>query len=440
MSVRSTSCVARGLIVALAVTCGLACTSGGETREPAVDGSRIEPTSNWERDLVATALSIDLSANHGVAVLSVASADAPGASFEAWGLTIASVSTDAGPLPFRFEGGVLDLGLAANEAAEVHVDYQFERHDQADGVFANGTVLTWPYFCGNVFPCKSTPADGLTFELSVTGAPAGDTIVFPKAIVANAPSYMAAWAVGRYATLELGTTKHGRHVTVEYLPGEESAAKKGAAHLRQAFEWLEDTYGAYTFGDRVGSVSAAWGPEQYGGMEHHPLWHVASASIDDEEVHVHEAAHGWFGNGVRIACWEDLALAEGATTYLTARALEAVAGKATSDAIWAMYDAELDEAIATGDVVALPDGCGEIDVLTELFGMVPYMKGAYFFRDLELAIGRAKLDAALRAFYLAHVGEAARMTDLLAELAADTGFDPEPLADAWLRSLGRPDG
>lgn len=53
---------------------------------------------------------------------------------------------------------------------------------------------------------------------------------------------------------------------------------QGGAHLRQVFDWLETTYGEYLFGDEVGSVSVAWGPGAYGGMEHHPYWHVASGA------------------------------------------------------------------------------------------------------------------------------------------------------------------
>lgn len=421
-------------LVASALAAGaMGCTSTDE-RAP-----RPEPTPNWERDVLSTSLDIDLASNHGVAVLSVAPGSAAGASFEVWGLTIASVTANDGPIPYRIDDGVLDLGLRADEGAEIRVDYRFARKDAADGVFSNGTVLTWPYFCGNVFPCKSAPADGLTFELAVGGAPAGTSIVYPKSIAAEAPSYMAGWAVGDYATIDLGTTKHGRHVSVHHLPGEAAAASQGTAHLRQAFEWLEDTIGPYAFGDEVGSVSADWGAGAYGGMEHHPLWHVASFSIGDEEVHVHEAAHGWFGNGVRIACWEDLSLSEGATSYLTARAIEATAGKDAGNAVWTAYEALLDDVIATDDLVALPETCDEIDVLTDLFNMVPYMKGAFFFRAVEGALGREKLDAALRSFYLARVGGAARMTDLLAHVEAETGFDPTPLADGWLRSLGRPD-
>ncbi len=61
-------------------------------------------------------------------------------------------------------------------------------------------------------------------------------------------------------------------------------------------------------------------------MEHHLLWHIGAASLGDRRTHIHEAVHGWFGAGVRLACWEDLVLSEGTATYYEARILEAVAG------------------------------------------------------------------------------------------------------------------
>lgn len=414
-----------------------ACAPDASSEDYDVSSSR--PTTNWDRDVESTALEVDLATNRATATIAVAAAARTGASFEVPGLSVESVDGPAGPLPFKVVDGRLDIGLAARTATSVRIRYGFERAKGLEGVTKGGTTFTWPYYCGNVFPCKSGPADGQRFELSVGGAPAGTRVVYPQLIPGDAPSYMLAWAVGDYATLELGTTSQGRKVNVHYLPGEKAKATTGTKHLVAAFEWLESTYGEYLYGDEVGSVSAAWGPGAFGGMEHHPLWHVASSAMADEETHVHEAAHGWFGDAIRLACWEDLTLSEGTVSYLAARAIEAVVGKAAGDAVWKSYGERLDDVVATEDRVALPDGCNQIDVLHDLWNEVPYMKGAFFYRAVEEKVGRAKVDGALAAFYASHRGKAARMQDMLDTLAKETGFDPKPLADGWLRSLGRPD-
>jgi len=415
----------------------LGCTSAVGSEE--LDVKALAPSVNWARDVVSTSLDVDLATNQATAILSLAPSTRTGASFRVGDLHIDGVQGPNGPLRFRVEKGQLDVGLAAQKPAEIRVAYRFERHAKLEGVLTSGTTFTWPYFCGNVFPCKTEPADGLAFTLDVHGAPAGKKVVFPASIAADAPSYMLAWAVGDYTKLDLGVTKAGRKVSVHYLPGEKSVAEKGTAHLVKVFEWLETTYGEYLFGDEVGSVSANWGAGAFGGMEHHPLWHVSSDSMGDAETHAHEAAHGWFGDGVRLQCWEDLTLSEGTVSYLAARALEATAGKAAGTAVWKRYDAELDAVLEAEDRRALPETCNTIDVLHDLWNSVPYMKGAFFYRAVEAEVGRPKLDAAIAKFYGERRGKAARMQDMLDTLDEVTGFDTKPLADAWLRSLGRPD-
>ena len=69
-------------------------------------------------------------------------------------------------------------------------------------------------------------------------------------------------------------------------------------------------------------------------MEHHPFVHIGSVAIGDEETNVHESAHGWFGDGIRIACWEDFVLSEGTVSATSpARALDVVAPDCRRDGL-----------------------------------------------------------------------------------------------------------
>jgi aminopeptidase N len=249
--------------------------------------------------------------------------------------------------------------------------------------------------------------------------------------IADAPAYQLAWATGMYTMTMLGTTTAGTQVAVWTLPGDETAAAMGTAHLKDVFDWYEKTYGAYTFGSLVGSVDVVWGPGQYGGMEHHPMWHIANIAMGDELTHAHEAAHGWFGDGIRIKCWEDFVLSEGSADYLSARALGAVEGQAAEDAVWAGYAPILNGSAANG--VAWPDGCGVIDPLAN-FSEVPYEKGSHFLKALETRVGRAMLDTALAQFHSTWHGKAAGMQDLLDTVMTVTGYDATACAQMWLKS------
>lgn len=396
-----------------------------------VDAAREASLVNPGRDILRTSLRFDLTAHTGVARLELAAGDA-GASFEAQGLTISAVTdgrSDAG-VEYRVESGQLHVAVPP-EASIVVVEYRYaDRTGSAfDGATPSYTFL-WPYYCGNLFPCHSDPADGLRFDLALTGVPAGSTAVYPASLDFDAPSYQLAWAVGAYTVLDLGTTPAGTHLTARYLAGHASQATSATANLRDAFAWLESTLGPYPYGAEAGSVEVAWGPGAYGGMEHHPLWHVGSASLGDELTHFHEAAHGWFGDGIRLACWEDFVLSEGTVSYLAARATGAVHGDAAETAVWARYDAS-----ASGyGTLAWPPTCHQVDILADhLFSNTPYMRGANFYRALERRVGRAALDGVLRRFVLERRGRATSFTELLTLTRTVTGYDPASCAEAWLR-------
>jgi hypothetical protein len=404
---------------------------------------RPEPAEDLTRDIVSTDLVLDITTLEGTATITLAPSTSTAASFEIGDLVIASVEDEVGPLHFQTtKKAQLDVGVPAGSGpARLTVHYTFKAHEMFDGWMPKeGVSFLWPYFCGNLFPCKSAPADGLTFTMSVTGVPDGSVAVYPASIPADAPSYMPALAVGVYTKVDLGKTTKGTQVNVWHLPGGAADASAGTAHLRQVFDFYEKTYGAYSFGDTVGSVSADWGPGAYGGMEHHPYWHVGKDDMKTEDTHAHEAAHGWFGDGVRIACWEDFVLSEGTATYLAAHVLETLGVDAWGpNACELQYDCDPANAANT---IALPDTCNSIDLLHDpLWSTVPYVKGAYFYRAVATLLGADVLDQVLGAFYQAHVGKAAHMSDMIDAIKAKAGASAgqiDQLVTDWLKTEACP--
>ena len=380
-------------------------------------------------DIAATRLDVDLAGLHAVAELDL---EKPGnVILEVGGLTIFDVSDDRGHRRYSVLGGKLRV---SSVRGPLLVSYGFERHDMANGLLPGGSTVVWPYFCGNLFPCHSRPADGTRFELALTGVPAGQKAIYPTAITTDAPPYMLAWAVGNYSKAALGTTRAGTKVSVHWLPGGETKARAGTRRLVKVFEWLEKTLGPYAFGKDVAAVSVVWGEGLYGGMEHHPYWHVAKDAMDDELTHAHEAAHGWFGDGVRLRCWEDFVLSEGTVSYLAARALTVVGGPAMEAQVWAEYQAELDDAIAEGGAPAWPTGCNQIDIIRDkLFTNLPYMQGAFFYKDVAAAVGPEVLDGVIGRFYKKYKNKAAGMQDMVDAIKAETGFVPKAIVTTRLR-------
>lgn len=409
---------------------------GGATSPEAARGTPTVPTPNAARGIADMSLHVDLGSRRALAELSF-EPGAAGASLEIADLELARVDYAGVELPYQRAGGTLHLALPASSLRErVDVEYAIPDTDRSLGWLATGSTLLWPDGCGRLFPCHTQPADGLTFQLELSGVPEGLTAVYPRQVNTATPAYVVAWAVDDYTRIDLGVTEAGTRIVVWARPGEQAAAREGTATLRAGFEFFERSYGAYAFGPEAGTVVVDWRGEAYGGMEHHPYWHVDVTELADEEVHLHEAAHGWFGDGVRIRCWEDFTLSEGTASYLTARAVEATSGREAASRVWADYRARLDRRQSgPGSKLAWLEGCNEHDVIADGLFNNAYMRGAFLLRALEARIGRDSLDAALRALYERHVGGApAGIGDLLAEIDAQSGYDARPCANAWLRS------
>jgi aminopeptidase N len=82
----------------------------------------------------------------------------------------------------------------------------------------------------------------------------------------------------------------------------------------------------------------------------------------------------------------------------------------------------------------LLEGCNQIDILKDkLFTNLPYMEGAFFYKDVADAVGADVLDQVLHDFYAAHHGRATGMQDMIDLIENETGFDPTPLVESRLR-------
>lgn len=407
----------------------LAACGGGSSPKP--DAAPTPPTANADREILDTKLAFDVTAKTATASITLGPSDKAGGTLEVGDLTIDTVQVAGADLPYAVAMAKMDLGLpAGTDPVTVDIAYHWNNHENFTGASASGYTLIWPYYCGNLFPCHSEPSDGTTFSLSLTGVPAGQVAVYPATIPSDAPSYQIAWTMDSYTELPVGTTTAGTQITMWYRTGEMSAAMAGSAHLVAAFDWMEKTLGPYRFGPKYSSVSVAWPRGAYGGMEHHPISHIASAALGDEETNVHEAAHGWFGDGIRIACWEDFVLSEGTVSYLAARSLDVVA-PSVGAATWQNYQNELNQVSVLDPV--WPMSCGVVDIIKDnLFTTAPYMRGAFFYKGVADKVGADKLDMALHTYFMAHQGATGHMSEMLDTIKQVTGYDATTCAQTWL--------
>lgn len=425
-----------------------ACGPAEESPTPAA--SAPEPSEDWGRDLLTTEVIIDLAdpaAPVGVAHVTVAPSDTgTGLSLEAAGLDVQAVTTDGGSLRWErdLSDGSIDIGLPEGASAFT-VEYTLTRMDYTfDGYMISGDTFIWPDYCSNLFPCHSDPADGLRFSVEVLNPPAGSTVVAPTELLPlDAPSYQLGFAVGDYTRHDLGTTTAGTKV-VFYSLSTDSAEdiEAGTASFKDYVDTLESYLGPYPFGAETGAKSVRWCEEggcAYAGMEEHPYFDVSDGSVNDPTVFSHEAAHAWFGDGIRLECWgEDLVFSEGTASYLEIAVIGLVDGEEAANADITYYEEWLAESQLTGDDhVVWPDSCDAVDTY-DIWYSVTYSRGALFWIEVEKAVGREVLLSALGDFTAERLGGTASMGELLDAVHTSTGFDPWPLAEGWLRSTAMP--
>jgi aminopeptidase N len=215
------------------------------------------------------------------------------------------------------------------------------------------------------------------------------------------PSYLIALAVG-----DIGFKDLGQHCGVYAEKELLQECAKEFEDLPQMMRVAEDLYGAYQWGRYDVLVLPYSFP--FGGMEN-PMLTFANPTLltgDKSLVSVvaHELAHSWSGNLVTNHSWSDLWLNEGTTVYFEQRIMEALRGKEIADILAQVEFGELQQTLAEMAAdSSLQDSKLHLDLVNRdpdiAMSDIAYVKGAFFFRTLEQAVGRAKLDLFLKKYF-----------------------------------------
>ncbi len=254
------------------------------------------------------------------------------------------------------------------------------------------------------------------------------------------PPYLVAMAVG-----DLAFKATGKRSGVWTEPSMLDAAAHEVGDVEKMIDAAQALYGPYRWGRYDMLVLPPSFP--YGGMENPTLTFLTPTIITGDrsntDVVAHELAHSWSGNLVTNATWSDSWLNEGFTTYFENRIMEAVYGKERA----AMY-ADLDWDGLQRDI---KDAGGSDAATTRLhgdpgatFGQLDYFKGSTFLRTIEAAVGRAKWDAYLRAYFDRHAFQPQTTAGFLADLRAnlikgDKALEAKLELDRWAYQPGLPD-
>ncbi len=211
------------------------------------------------------------------------------------------------------------------------------------------------------------------------------------------PSYLLAIAVGNLYFAPIGE-QTGVYTEPEML----AASTFEFASTQQMLDTAASMYGSYQWGRYDLLILPPSFP--FGGMENPRLSFITPSILAGDQSLVsliaHELAHSWSGNMVSNKTWRDIWLNEGITSYLDARLMEVLFGKARADEERVLSYHELLQGL---EEVSLPmQALAPVERLAdpdESQGSMHYHKGQLFLKHLEQLFGREIFDPFLTGYF-----------------------------------------
>jgi leukotriene-A4 hydrolase len=257
------------------------------------------------------------------------------------------------------------------------------------------------------------------------------------------PPYLVAIAVGDLAFRPIS----GR-TGVFAEPSVVERAAHEFADLEKMVEAAERLYGPYRWGRYDLLVLPPSFP--FGGMENPRLTFATPTILAGDRsltsLVAHELAHSWSGNLVTNATWDDFWLNEGFTVFFELRIMEALYGPERAAMLDVLGRRELTDEIARLGPTS-PDTRLHLDLAgrnpDDGVSPIAYEKGAAFLKTIEAAVGRARFDAYLRAWFDGHAFRSVTTDEWLADLRqnlikGDAALEASLRIDEWIHRPGLP--
>jgi aminopeptidase N len=281
--------------------------------------------------------------------------------------------------------------------------------------------------------------------------PAGERVVYRFQETEPLPTYLFAFAAGRFEVEE--EERGGRRMRLLHREtDEEKVARNRDAvfdlHTR-ALAWLEEYTGIdYPFGkfDFVAIPSF-----QYNGMEHPGaiLYRASSLFLDESptrseelgraSVIAHETAHMWFGDLVTMRWFDDVWMKEVFANLLAAKIVNPSFPDLDHELRFLL--AHYPRAYSVDRTAGANPIRQPLDNLAEagtLYGAIIYQKAPIVMRQLERLTGEGPFRQALRDYLEASPFSNASWPDLVSALDPVTPVDVTGWSRAWIDEPGRP--
>ena len=374
------------------------------------------------------------------------------------------------------DGGADFIGLAFETPLPkgpltLRIDYQgkLSRTD-TDGAFKQQENGAWyvlshfePTGARRVFPCFDEPGFKVPWQLTlkVPQALAAFSNTLPEqeardgalktvrfAQTAPLPSYLIAFGVGPFETVEGGKSKGGAPVRIVVTRGKKAWARYSAQSSPKLLSIEEDYFGVpYRYGklDLI-EVPVGTGAMENPGLntflsrinlvkpgEETPQFRRTAASVE-----AHEFAHQWFGDLVTTAWWDDLWLNEAFATWMTPKDLDLFAPR------WnlAASRVETRNAAMRADTLVtarkIRQSIESNDDIKTAFDGITYSKGASVIAMFEGYLGAEVFRRGVHRYLTTHADGNATAKEFLAAISAEAGKDVAPAFSTFLDQAGVP--
>jgi aminopeptidase N len=369
--------------------------------------------------------------------------------------------------------GLVPQHALAPGAAKLAIKYRGKAHkDDGDGIYTVKEGEDWYAFtqfentdARQAFPCFDEPSFKVPWQLSITtkkdlvvlaNTPiqseteaAGGMKTVKFAETKPLPSYLVAFAVGPFDSIEAGKTRAGGPIRIVFPRGRAADAAYPAEATKPLLDLLEDYFGMpypYAKLDILAVPVFNAGAMENAGLitfrQAIVLTKPAEMTTGKKESYAitaaHEMAHMWFGDFVTMEWWDDIWLNESFASWMEAKLVDKwkpeweIGVDMVGAKSGAMGQDSLDSARAIRQPIKTHDD------ITNAFDGITYEKGEAVLTMVEKWVGADAFQKGVRAYLAKHAWGNATYDGFVGAMSEASGQDMKPVFDSFVLQSGVP--